>query len=112
MFSGGGGGLLGCCWCLSCSCRWAEFLSLVSRRICLVSACLIGGRRFLGSVEGVCSVIGHVVCACVWYVSIMVMTYFSALSMCLGVMVLEVVRSCMKLDAFSSVAWVLAFPNW
>ena len=112
MFSGGGGGLLGCGWCLSCSCRWAKFLSLVSRCIYLVSAFVIGGRSFLGSVKGVCSVIGHIVCACMWYVSIILMTYFAALSMCVGVMACEVVRSCMNLDAFSSVVWVLAFPNW
>ena len=95
MFSGGGGGRLGCCWCLYCSCRWAEFLSLARRFICLVSAFVIGGRSFLDSVEGVCLVIGHIVCACVWYVSTMVMTYFAALSMCVGVMTFEVVRSCM-----------------
>ncbi len=50
---------------LSCSCRWAEFLSLVRRCICRVSALVIGGRSLLGSVGGVCSVIGHIVCACV-----------------------------------------------
>ena len=71
LFSGGGGGRLGWCWCLVCSCRWAEFLSLVRRCICRLSAFVIGGRCFLRSVEGVCSVIGHIVCACVWYVSIM-----------------------------------------
>jgi len=104
MFDGGGRGRLGCCCCLACSCRWAEFLSLVTRCICLVSAFVIDGRIFSGSVEGVCSVIGRIVRACVWYVSIMLMTYFAALSMCVGVMAIEVVRSCMKLDAFSSVA--------
>ena len=49
----------------------------------------------LDSVEDVASVIGHIVCACEWYVSIMLMTYFVALSMCVGVMPFEVVRSCM-----------------
>ena len=111
MLSGGGGGLMGCCWCLSCSYRWAEFLSVVSRCICLVFAFVIGCRSFLGSVEGVCSIIGHIICACVWYVSIVLMTDFAALSMCVGLMAFEVVRSCMKLDAFSSVVWMLTFPN-
>ncbi len=78
-----------------------------------MSAFVIGVRSILVSVEGVCSVICHIVCACVWYVSIMLMTYFVALSMGVGVMAFEVVvRSCMKLDAFSSVVWVLAFSNW
>ena len=95
LFSGGGGGRLGCCWCLFCSCPWAELLSLVIRCICLVSAFVIGGRSLLGSVEGVCSVIGHIVFACVWYVSIMLMTFFAALSMCVGVTAFEVMRSCM-----------------
>ena len=107
-----GGGRFSCCWCLSSPCRWVEFLSLVRRCICLVSAFVIGGWSFLGSVEGVCSVSGHIVYACVWYVSIMVRTYFATLSMCIGVTAFEVVRSCMKLDAFSSVVWVSAFPNW
>jgi hypothetical protein len=95
LFSGGEGGRLGCCWGLDCSCLWAEFLSLVRRCICLVSAFVIGGRSFLGSVDGVCSVIGHIVYACLWYVSIMLMTYFPALLMCVGVVSFEVVRSCM-----------------
>ena len=56
-----------------------------------MSAFVIGGRRFLGSVKGVCSVIGHIGYACVWYVS---MTYFDALSMCVGVTSFEMVRSC------------------
>ena len=103
MFSGGGGGRLGCCLCLSCSCRWAEFLSLVRRCICLVSAFVIGGQSFWGSAEVVCSVIGHIVCPCVWYVPIMLMTCFAALSICFGVTAFEVVRYCMKLDTFSSV---------
>jgi len=103
---------LGCCWCLAYSCRWAEFLSLVRRCICLVFAFVIGGRSVLGSVEGVCSVIDHNVCVFVWYVSIMLMTYFAALSMCVCVMPFDVVRSCMQLNALSSVVWVLAFPNW
>ena len=96
---------------MACFCRLAEFLSLVSRCICLVSAFEVGGRSFWGSVEGVCSIIGHIDCACVWYMSIMLMAYFAALSMCVVVMAFEVVRSCMNLDAFSSVVWVLAFPN-
>ena len=65
LFSSGGGERLGCCWCLVCSCRWAEFSSLVRRCICRVSAFAIGGRSFLDSVEGGCSVIVHIVCACV-----------------------------------------------
>jgi len=89
----GGGGLLGCCWCLPCSCRWAKFLSLVSWCVCLVSVFVIGGRSFWGSVGGICSVIGHIVCACVWYVSIILMTYLVVLSMCVGKMAFEVVRS-------------------
>ena len=63
--------------------------------ICLVSAFVIGGRSFLGSVESVCLVIGHIVCACVWYVSIIRITYFAALLMCVGVVSFDVVRSCM-----------------
>ena len=95
MLIDGGGGHLGCCWCLSCSCRRAEFLGLARRYIGFVSAFVIRGRSFLGSVEGFCSVIGHIVCACAWYVSIMLMTYFAALSMCVGVMSFEVVMLCM-----------------
>jgi len=60
-----------------------------------VSAFVIGGRSFFGSVEGVCLVIGHIVCAYVWYVSIVLMTYFAALSVCVGVVSFEVVKSCM-----------------
>ena len=93
--SGGGRGYVCCCLCLPCSCRWAEFLSLVRRCICRVSAFVIGGRSLLGSVGGVCSVIGHIVCACLWYVSNMLITYFAALSMCVGVVVFKVMRSCM-----------------
>ena len=75
--------------------------------------CLCNRRsEFFGFRGGVCSVIGHMVWACLWYVSIMLMTHLAALSMCVGVMAFEVVRYCMKLDAFSSVVWVLAFPNW
>ena len=85
---------------------------MVRRCICLVSAFVIGGRSFLGSVGGDCSIICHIVCACVWYVSIMSMPYFAALSMCVGVTTFEVAWSCMKLDAFSSVVWVSAFPGW
>ena len=77
-----------------------------------MSAFVIVGRSLLGSVGGDCSIIGHIVCACVWYVSIMSMTYFAALSMCVGVTAFEVVRYCMKLDAFSSVFWVSAFLSW
>ena len=95
LFSGGGGGRLGCCWCLSSPRRWAEFLNLARRCICLVFAFVIRGRSFLGSVEDVCSVIGHTVCACLWYVSTMFMTCFAALSMCVGVMAFEVAKSCM-----------------
>ena len=56
-------------------------------------------------------VIGHIVWACVWYVAIMSMAYLAALSICVGVMAFEVVRSCMKLDAFSSAVWVFLLPN-
>ncbi len=111
MFSSRGEGRLCWCLCLSCSCRWAEFLSLARRCICRVPAFVIGSRSFLGSMGVVCSVIGHIVCACVCYVSIMVMTYFAALSMCVGVMAFEEMRFCMKLDAFSRIVWMFAFPS-
>ena len=68
VFSGGGGARSVCCWGLACFCRWAEFMSLVRWFICLVSAFVIGGRSCSGSVEVVCSAIGHIVCACLWYV--------------------------------------------
>ena len=79
-----------CCWGLACCYRWAEFLSLVRRFICLVPDFVIGGRSLLGSMGGVCLVIGHIVCACLWYAFIIVMTYFAALSICVGVVLFEV----------------------
>ena len=91
MFSNGGWGRSVFCWGLACCCRWAEFLSLVRRCICLVAAFAIGVRSFLGSLGGVCLAIGHIVCAYLWYVSIILMTYLAALSMCVGVVSFEVV---------------------
>ena len=88
-------GLSVCCWGVACCCRWAEFLSLARQFICLVSDFVIGDRSFLGSVGGSCLTIGHIVCACLWYVSNMLITYFAALSMCVGVVVFKVLRSCM-----------------
>jgi len=59
-----------------------------------VSDFVIGGWSFVGSMGGVCLVIGHVVCACLWYEIIIAMTYFAAFSMCVGVVSFDVVSSC------------------
>ena len=64
------------------------------RCICLVSDFVIDGRSFLVSMGGVCLVIGHIVCACLWYVFIMAMLYFAAFSMCVVVVSSEEVTSC------------------
>ena len=87
----GGEGRFVCCCGLACCCPWAEFPSLARRCICIVSDFVIGGRSFLGSMGVVCLVIGHIVCACLWYVFIIVMTYFAALSMCVVVVSFKVV---------------------
>ena len=68
--SGRGEGSSVCCWSLACCCRWAEFRSLTRRLICLVSDLAIGGRSVLVSMGGVCLVVGHIVCSCLWYVCI------------------------------------------
>jgi hypothetical protein len=93
VFSGGGGRSL-CCWGFSCCSRWADFRSLVRRLIFLVSDFFIYCRSFWVSMGGVCLVIGHIACACFWYVFIMVMTYFVALSMRVVVASFEEVSSC------------------
>ena len=93
-FSGGGEGRSLWCWDLAYCCPWAEFLRLARRCICLASDFVIGGRSFFGSVSCVCLAIGYIVCACLWYVLIIVMAYFAALSMCVGVVSFEAVSVC------------------
>ena len=102
----GDGGHLVCCWGLACCCGWAELRSLVRRCICRVSDFYIGGRGFMGSVGEVCYAIGHIVCACLWYVFIMEMEYFAALSIRDVDCFCEDVSSWRKLDAFSRAGWV------
>ena len=68
--SGGGEGRSVCCWALACCCRWAEFRSLLRRCIFIVSDLVTGGRSSLDSMGGVFVVIGHIVCACLWYFAI------------------------------------------
>ena len=70
VFSGGGEGRSVCCWGLACCCRWAEFLSLVRRCICLVSAFFNRWAEFFGF-RGRC-LLGHwpyCLCMCVVFVN-------------------------------------------
>ena len=108
----GDGGHSEYCWGLACCCLWAEFQSLARRCICRLSNFVIGGRSFWASARGDCCAIGHIVCACLLYVFITEMTYFTALSICVVVGSCGDVRSRRKSDAFSSAGSVCASPNW
>ena len=61
---------------------------------------------------GISCDIGHVICACWWYVFIIAMTYFAALSMFIVVLFIEKVSSCRQSDVFSRADSVLASPIW
>ena len=105
----GGVGFL--CFVMVCRCRLAEFRSFVRRLSCLLSALVRGVCIFLGSVWVYGCAIGQMVWASSWYAFSIVTTRFAALSMLVGVVLVEVVISVMWLEALRWASCVVALPS-
>ena len=78
-----------------CNFRLAELRSFVRRLSYPLSALVRGVCILMGSVWVYGCAIGHMVWASSWYAFSIVMTRFTALSMCVGVVLVEVVISVM-----------------
>jgi len=99
-----------CCGVL-CNFRLAELRSFVRRLSCLLSALVRGVCIFLGSVGVYGCAIGQMVWASSWYGFSIVMTRFAALSMWVGVVLVEVVISAIYLEALRWASCVVALPS-
>ena len=99
------------CFGVLCSFQLAELRSFVRRFRCLLSPLERGVCILLGSVWMCGCAIGHMVWTSPWYAFSIVTTLLAALSMWVGVVLVEVVMSAMYWEALRWASCVIALPS-